>query len=137
MITKGIMSFCKDYTKIENYELAVKDNTQCWILHHRLETHFLDGTKRSVDDQLSVADLKALDMYYYRPPEELIFLKRSDHAALHMKGNKISRKPRKPCSEETKLKISKANKGYKPSEETRRKLSESAKRRWQNKRTLP
>lgn len=67
-----------DETLIENYELAKADLTQTWICHHRKE---LDGPK-----QLTIEDLKAQGLYWYRPPEELIFLTSSDHMKLHSSG---------------------------------------------------
>jgi hypothetical protein len=77
--------FCKELEKVENYELAKADNFVGWDRHHRLETHNSDGEKRLVD--LSIAELKALDMYYDRPPEEIIWLRSSEHTRLHMKKN--------------------------------------------------
>ena len=77
--------FCKDYEKIENYEMAKADNFIGWDRHHRLETHNSDGVKRIVN--LTPEELIALDMYYNRPPEELIWLRHGEHTKLH-KGNK-------------------------------------------------
>jgi len=73
-------------TQIENYEKAKADNFIGWVRHHRLETHNSDGKRRLVD--LTVNELKALDMYYDRPPEELIWLRSSEHTKLHSKGKK-------------------------------------------------
>lgn len=134
MICKGIKRFCKDYAKIENYDKAIADTTQVWQCHHRLETHNLDGERRLVD--ISSSELIALNMYFDRPPEELIFLTHAEHRSLHCKG--------KPCSEERKRRIGAANKGKvrtvamrshwsivrkgkKLSEETKRKISEALK----------
>lgn len=80
--------YCKkgQETQIENYEKAKVDNFVGWARHHRLETHNSDGERRLVD--LTVDELKALDMYYDRPPEELIWLRNSEHAKLHCKGKK-------------------------------------------------
>ena len=69
--------------QIENYELAKKDNFQGWNIHHRLETHNSDGQRRLAD--LSKAELIALDMYYNRPANELVFLTNSEHTILHNK----------------------------------------------------
>lgn len=113
--------FCKDFTKIENYEKAVNDTTQTWVCHHRLETHNSDGERRLVD--ISVKELIALGMYYDRPPEELIFLTRAEHVSLHQKG-KLGTFTGKHHSEETKRKISEAEKGKYVSEETKKKMSE-------------
>ena len=143
MISKRcINSYCNgDITKIENYELAVNDETQTWDCHHKLETHFSDGSERPVNAQLSRDELKALDMYFDRPPEELIFLTSTDHIHIHKRGLKYSEEIRKKISEATKRqmteevrkKISEAGKGnkyalgHKRSEETKRKLSEAHK----------
>ncbi len=67
-------NLCKQAELIENYEKAKADNFNGWDCHHRLETHFSDGTERPKNAQLSANELIALDMYYNRPPEELIFL---------------------------------------------------------------
>lgn len=94
--------YCKDYEKIENYEKALADNFKGWHCHHRLETHTSDGERRAVD--IPQKELIALNMYYHRPAEELIFLPRSEHEAFR-KG--------KPRSAETRNKLSAANKGEK------------------------
>lgn len=78
--------YCKDIEKIENYELAKANDFIGWDRHHRLETHNSDGERRLVD--LTAEELKALDMYYDRPPEELIWLRSSEHTKLHWKGKK-------------------------------------------------
>lgn len=109
---------------IENYALAKADNFKGWVIHHKLETHDSANNLREVS--LSMNELIALGMYYERPEEELIFMKRSEHVTLHNttrkheKWNEEQRKrlselqkgrKRKPCSEETKSKISAAMKG--------------------------
>lgn len=123
--------FCKDFTKIENYEKAVNDTTQKWECHHRLETHTSDGERRFVD--ISRAELVAFDMYLDRPAEELIFLTKVEHRKLHHKG-----KPKPshtawnkgvPCTEEMKQRISKKLTGThhesRPhSKETKEKISQ-------------
>jgi hypothetical protein len=76
--------FVKDdrYDLVENYELALADNFNNWCLHHKLETHTSDGVRRVVN--LTRKELKELDMYNDRPPEELIWMKKRDHVLLHM-----------------------------------------------------
>ena len=135
--------YCKNFEDIENYEKAKSNNFKGWQCHHRLETHTSDGERRLVD--ISKKELKALDMYYNRPSEELIFMIVGDHVRLHHKG--AFRKPTfsesmkgknnpmygKHLSEEAKRKLSEANKGNQAfkgrhhSEETKRKLSEVTK----------
>ena len=110
--------YCTEPEKIENYERAKKDNFKGWHCHHRLETHNSDGERRPVD--ITYKELMALNMYYHRPAEELIFLPRSEHEAFR-KG--------KPRSAETRRKM-KGNKnalGYHHSEETRKRMSEAHK----------
>lgn len=97
--------YCTDITKIENYDKAKADNFKGWHCHHRLETHFSDGTRRSNEAQLTVAELKALGMYFDRPPEELIFLTKAQHTSVHFKGRKSPYKGLKPSKETLQKKI--------------------------------
>ena len=108
--------FCKEYTNIENYYRAKKDNFKGWDCHHRLETHNSDGERRLVD--ITVAELQALGMYYNRPPEELIFLRKGEHTAL------------RKVSDSTKKKLSDTGKGKPKSEEAKKKMSEAKKDRY-------
>ena len=136
MRKKNFECYCKDYTKIENYEKAKADNFVGWDCHHRLETHTSDGERRLVD--ITKKELKALNMYFNRPPEELIFLTKADHTYLHKKDKKQSDEHKRRnseskkghlVSEETKKKIAEALKGkpHPHTEEQDRKLSESLK----------
>ena len=111
MITniKSLEKYCIDYKNIENYEEALKSPLR-YDLHHRLE----------ISENKSASDLIAENLYYNRPPEELVFLAHGEHMRLH-KAN---------LSEETRQKISEAHKG-KPgprlgkhlSAETRKRMS--------------
>lgn len=113
-------AYCnEDFSKIENYTKAIEDTNQVWELHHRLETHFSDGTERPKNAYLSYKELKALDMYWHRPAEELIFLTLAEHNSLHHKGKTISAK--------VKMKMGAANRGKKFSEEHKRKIGEAHK----------
>lgn len=127
--------YCKDYQNIENYEAAKKDDFKNWEVHHRLETHNSDGERRLVD--ITADELKALDMYYNRPADELIFLTIYEHSRLHMKGKPAWNKGKK-MSEEYCRKRSESQKGKQAgekhpmygkhhSEETRKKISEARK----------
>ena len=102
----GYKQYCKDYEKIENYQLAKKDNFIGWECHHRLETHNSDGIRREVD--ISQEELKALRMYYNRPPEELIFLTTREHHVFKKGENNPFYG--KKHSEESKKRIAKAGK---------------------------
>ena len=115
-MSQNFRLYCKDYENIENYEKALKDNFKGWEVHHRLETHTSDGERRLVD--ITVAELKALGMYYNRPASELIFLRKSEHSSFN-KGKKRS--------EEVKKKNAEVHKGKHHSEETKKKMREARK----------
>ena len=128
--------YCKDYENIENYEKAKADNFKGWHCHHRLETHNSDGERRLVD--ITQAELIALNMYYHRPAEELIFLTTREHNAIRKVSVETRRKlsesrKGKKHSEESKKKIGAASKGNKyalgckRSEETKKKMREAKK----------
>lgn len=133
-----VEKYCKNYTEIENYGEAMADTTQTWHCHHRLETHTSDGERRLVE--LTLKELKALDMYYHRPADELIFLTKSAHSSLHKRSEEAKEKisaANKGCkiSEEQRQKISNAQKGKTMSEEAKRKKSEAMKAYWAKRNT--
>ena len=70
-----------DLTQIENYLFAQADNFRDWVIHHRFETHMSNGVRRHIP--LTREELKALEMYKDRAPEELIWMKASEHQKLH------------------------------------------------------
>lgn len=104
MIRNNIEKLCTNYTKIENYDKAIADTTQMWHCHHRLEIH--------EDYTNSVKHLKMMNLYYNRPPEELIFLTSAEHSRLHGKLNHYTK------TKQHRKKLSKALKEY-WSDETR------------------
>lgn len=113
MISESVKKFCKDdISLIENYELAVNDQIQCWDCHHR----------REITDNKSVAELKMECLYFKRPAEELIFLTRAEHTILHNRNRKISESARRKMSLAKKGK-SNWKKGTHLSLDTRKKLS--------------
>ena len=68
---------------IENYDKALKDNFEGWTIHHRLEIH---------DDYVNTRhELIIMNLYYNRPPEELIWLRLPDHIRMHniVRNNKL------------------------------------------------
>ena len=85
---------CEDPSLIENYALAIADQTQTWDCHHRGEILPCGRYKAK--------DLKKFGLYYNRPASELIFLTHDEHARLHKQGV-----PKGPLSEEHKQKLSK------------------------------
>ena len=75
---------CEDISLIENYEQAINDDIQMWDCHHRFET----------DKGMSSKQLKKMGLYYNRPANELIFLKKTEHRRLHYKGKTLSAETR-------------------------------------------
>ena len=92
---------CEDPSLIENYDLAIADTTQMWDCHHRSEILSCG--------RFSVSDLKNFGLYYNRPASELIFLTRSEHRRLHLKGVPKPYLKGIPRSEATKKAIGEAN----------------------------
>lgn len=119
---------CDNIENVENYDKALADDFEGWECHHRLETYTSDGERRLVD--ITHRELKALGMYYHRPPEELIFLTHQEHDDLHFKGKPTWMKG-KHHSEESKKKMSESSKGNQKrkgkhhSEKAKKKMSES------------
>ena len=141
-ITK-LRKICKEIEHVENYNQAAQDNFHGWILHHRLELTLENEQAHTAEE------LIRLNMYYNRPYFELIFMKRSEHTKLHniAKGkaglyearkNKISESVKR-AYKEGRLNSSGQNNGMfgKKSwcygkhlpEETRRKISETKKKK--------
>ena len=129
---KRARKYCKeDISKIKNYDLAIADTTQTWVCHHMTETWW----------NCSKQDLIDNECYYNRKACELIFLTPAEHRRLHnmkmleetrrkiSEANKGRTSPMKgrTLSDETRKKMSESLKGRTFSEETRRKMSESHK----------
>ena len=124
MIRKTIKAFCEDFTKIENYVEAIADTENTWDCHHRMETHSYDG-KNWVrrNKQLSKETLVAWGLYYNVKPDDLVFLRKSDHTRLHNKSWKKGFIKRNPLDDATKKKISDSvRKTWKPRKTTARKV---------------
>lgn len=86
---KKVKMFCKgDYTKIENYDKAIADSTQTWHCHHKDEVKILPSGIQVIR---SKDELIENGRYYDCPPNELIFMTRSDHRKLHTIGIPVSR----------------------------------------------
>ena len=127
---KDLKRLCKEYWLIENYDEAVNDKDNIWVCHHRREVQ--DGFRIWKKEELI-----KIGQYYDREPNELIFMKRSEHIPLHNKA--IDPKTKKPCS----VRNTKGNKngmygkkganlGKKFSIETCNKLSNSKSPDWIN-----
>lgn len=103
---------CENISLIENYALAIADQTQTWQIHHRKE----------IDENKTKKQLINEGRYYGRPAAELIFFTKAEHARLHRRVNNYNRQN---LSEETKQKISKALLGISRSEESKQKMSKA------------
>ena len=104
--------YCKeDISLIENYEIAVNDQTQIWHCHHRRETIYTRECLIEIGE------------YYHRPACELIFLTKTEHNKIHKTGNKNWLG--KHLSDDTKKKISESRIGKHLSDDTKKKMSES------------
>lgn len=106
---RKIQRYCRDeISKIENYEQAINDKENVWDCHHRLELT-INGEFAHTSKELD-----KLGMYYNRPSFELIFMRMDEHRRLHMTKREVK--------EETKIRMSEANKGKILSEEIRMKM---------------
>lgn len=105
MISKRTANiFCKDYYLIENYQQAVNDLTQTWDCHHRREITENKSKQQLIDE----------GRYYDISPDELIFLTKSEHRKLHLKGKRHSAETKRKMSESQKGKHNRSGKPKKP-----------------------
>lgn len=134
-----LLLYCSTPELIENYSEAINDDSEIWDCHHRREI-FKNG------NTLSVKFLKKCGLYFHVPPEDLIFLRHSEHMKLHKGVEKYTRLG-KPHKASTKMKMHDAALGHKVSlacreklrqfhlgkkltPETREKMSIAHRRRW-------
>ncbi len=126
---KQAKRYCQEYWLIENYEKAL-NSAEKWVIHHRNE-----------DVGFSQKELIEKNLYYHRPPKELVFMSQNEHQKHHnlnmraetrkkisdvKKGHVVSKETRKKISDAKKGKTS-WMKGKKHTEEARRKISEKQK----------
>lgn len=95
---RKIKKYCKDYTRIENYEEAVNDPSQIWVCHHIL------------GEILSKEQLIDHDFYYDVPPCMLKFVTKREHRQIHQNGKNLSKKTCKKISESQKGNVNKKGK---------------------------
>ena len=95
---RKVKKFCKDYTRIENYEEAVNDTTQVWHCHHIL------------GEILSREQLLDHDFYYDVPPCMLKFVTKREHRQIHQNGKNRSKETCKKISESQKGNVNKKGK---------------------------
>ena len=131
-MTKAKRGYWKSYCSeplelVENYQQAEADGFEGWCIHHRLEIQ-QDGTR------VSMQELIDKGLYFGRPAEELVFMRREEHISLHSKDKHLSAETRRKLSEankgkhrsaESRLKMSAALKGRTFSAESRRKMSKA------------
>lgn len=77
MIRGNIQQVCDNYKDIENYDKAIADPDNLWVIHHRKE---IDNNGRI---KYMSKDLKQMGLYYHRPADELIFLLPEEHRKMH------------------------------------------------------
>lgn len=126
---RKVKKVCKDdISKIENYDKAIADTTQTWHCHHRLETHKYKDRNRNEwikrDETVNREYLKLFGVYYDRPACEFIFLTPDEHRRIHTHSEESKRK--------TSASVSGEKNGFygrHHTEETRARMSESAKKR--------
>lgn len=117
---------CEDISNIENYELAINDQTQTWDCHHRLQV--------TENGKVPTKMLIQQGLYYKRPASELIFVTHDEHMKIHHMGNQYT-KGVEPWnkgktgiySAETIQKISAGHKG-KPTWNKGKKMSDEARK---------
>lgn len=95
---RTVKKFCKDYTRIENYEEAVNDTTQVWHCHHIL------------GEIVSREQLIDHDFYYDVPPCMLKFVTKIEHRQIHQNGKNLSKETCKKISESQKGNLNKKGK---------------------------
>lgn len=104
---------CPNFTDVENHDKALADNYEGWVLHHKLGV----GVLRE--------ELMELNLYYNRPPQELIFVTEKEHRLIHNKCMKHKESWHK--------KLSASKKGVKKSEQHKERIRQAALRRWARK----
>lgn len=106
MVSKNIEKnkICKEYKQVENYEAAIADENELWVLHHRK----LEPSK------VTKKDLIERNEFYDVAPEEVIFLTRSEHMRISNEG--------KVYTDEVIAKMSKMKLGKKRDDKTREAL---------------
>lgn len=108
---KRLRRICKEYELVENYNEAVADTEKKWVLHHRKELVATGGERF-----MRAEELIELGLYFDLPKEDLIFLRKDIHDAMHKKEC--------PNTEESNRKRSEAMKGREFSKAHRMHLAE-------------
>lgn len=118
---KSAKAICReDISLVENYDKAIADTTQTWILHHRDEIRELPS---GMIVRRSASELKENGRYYNCPANELIFMTPAEHSSLHHKGKVYSEETLKKMRNSLKGRVS-ARKGVTLTNETKAKLAQ-------------
>lgn len=116
---KNAKRVCReDLSLVENYDKAIADTTQTWVLHHRDEIRELPS---GMIARRSQAELMENGRYYHCPANELIFLTSAEHTSMHQKGKVNSEETRKKLRNSLKGRVS-PRKGVTLTNETKEKL---------------
>ena len=77
-VSKGLPVFAPgELCKVQNYGVAREQGFYGWHLHHRM------GYIRKDAEGMSRNELILNNLYYARPAEELLFVRKEDHVKLH------------------------------------------------------
>lgn len=122
---KDVKRYCKDdLSMIENYDVAINSD-ESYDCHHRLEFTI------NCEYAHSKEELIRMNMYYNRPYFELIFMKSSEHHAMHVRHYNANRDYSFTQTQEYREKMSKScmgkGKGIHKTDEHKKKLSDSHK----------
>ena len=145
---RELRKVCSTYEQVENYSQAIADKENRWHLHHRRETDEMKSRQQLIDEGkyynvdpselifLTISEHTKLHNANLREEtrnklSNNCYFKGKDHSGGNnpMYGVKLYGEKNgmygKHHSEESKKKISKANKGHKDTEEARKKKSKS------------
>jgi hypothetical protein len=142
-LEKALRYCSEDISLIENYDKAINDADNLWVVHHRDEIRVLPSGMIAMR---SKADLEENGRYWLVPANELIFMLKKEHMAMHAHYQRVSPEARqkmraaklgKPISRKfyspsmaTREKLRAAQTGKRLSTETRRKISDANLKRW-------
>lgn len=138
------LRYCSEgISLIENYDKAINDVDNLWVVHHRDEIRILPSGMIAMR---SKSDLEENGRYWLVPANELIFMLEKEHMAMHAHYQRVSPESRqkmrlaklgKPSARKfyspsmvTREKLRVAQTGKRLSPETRRKISEANLKRW-------
>lgn len=142
-LEKALRYCSEDISLIENYDSAINDADNLWVVHHRDEIRLLPSGMIAMR---SKAELEENGRYWLVPANELIFMLEKEHMAMHAHYQRVSPEAKqkmrlaklgKPSARKfyspsafTREKLRAAQNGKRLSPETRRKISEATLRRW-------